>query len=105
MLRKRPSSSDSHLGVHTCRKTCSAVYSRAFRHIWRTRRRPPSWSDSVLARAEALLGDTPVLTGMAKEVRFESVSVGQLDANDRAGDVVLALSTCGNSLSVIAGTL
>lgn len=52
--------------------------------------------------ALALTTDSSTLTSVANDYRFEDVFAKQLRALGRAGDVLLAISTSGNSANVIA---
>ena len=52
--------------------------------------------------ALALTTDTSTLTSIANDYRYEDVFAKQLQALGRAGDVLLAISTSGNSPNVIA---
>ena len=52
--------------------------------------------------AIALTTDTSTLTSIANDYRYEDVFAKQLQALGRAGDVLLAISTSGNSPNVIA---
>ena len=54
-------------------------------------------------KAEALSTNTSVLTCLANDYSFEMIFARQLEANARAGDVAVALSTSGNSPNVLAG--
>src|SRR5208282_1869296 len=60
-------------------------------------------SDRAPIAAIALTTDTSALTAGANDFGFESVFARQVEALARAGDVVLGLSTSGNSPNVIAG--
>lgn len=51
--------------------------------------------------AIALTTDTSILTAIANDYSFEDVFARQVEALGRAGDVVLAISTSGNSLNVL----
>ena len=52
--------------------------------------------------AIALTTDSSTLTSIANDYRYEDVFAKQLQALGRAGDVLLAISTSGNSPNVIA---
>jgi len=54
-------------------------------------------------KAEALSANTSVLTCLANDYSFETIFARQLEANARAGDAAVALSTSGNSPNVLAG--
>ncbi|HUS46968.1 MAG TPA: SIS domain-containing protein [Phycisphaerae bacterium] len=54
-------------------------------------------------KAEALSTDTSVLTALANDYGYESIFARQIEAKGGAGDVAVALSTSGNSPSVVAG--
>jgi len=58
------------------------------------RERPP-------LAAVALTTDTSTLTSIANDYRYEDVFAKQVQALGRAGDVLLAISTSGNSPNVI----
>jgi D-sedoheptulose 7-phosphate isomerase len=51
--------------------------------------------------AIALTTDTSILTALGNDYGFEDVFVRQVEALGRAGDVVLAISTSGNSPNVL----
>lgn len=53
-------------------------------------------------RAEALSTNTSVLTSLANDYDYEVVFSRQLEANARAGDVAIGLTTSGNSPNVVA---
>jgi D-sedoheptulose 7-phosphate isomerase len=53
--------------------------------------------------AVALSTDTSILTAVANDDGFDRVFARQVDALGRAGDVVLAISTSGDSNNVLAG--
>jgi len=52
--------------------------------------------------AIALTADTPTLTSIANDSSYEQVYARQLQALGREGDVLVAISTSGNSPNVIA---
>ncbi len=52
--------------------------------------------------AIALTANTSDLTAIGNDYGFESVFARQVEAHGRAGDILLAISTSGNSLNVIA---
>jgi D-sedoheptulose 7-phosphate isomerase len=52
--------------------------------------------------AIALTTDTSTLTSIANDYRYEDIFAKQLQALGKAGDVLLAISTSGNSPNVIA---
>jgi len=54
-------------------------------------------------RATALTCDSSVITSLANDRGYETVFARQLEAAGRAGDVAIAISTSGNSPSVIRG--
>jgi D-sedoheptulose 7-phosphate isomerase len=54
-------------------------------------------------RAEALSTDTSVLTAIANDYGYESVFARQIEAKGSRGDVAVAITTSGNSPSVVAG--
>ena len=54
--------------------------------------------------AIALSTDTSTLTSIANDYRFEEVFAKQVQALGRPGDVLLAISTSGNSPNVIAAS-
>jgi D-sedoheptulose 7-phosphate isomerase len=56
-------------------------------------------------RAIALTTDTSALTAIGNDFGFENLFARQVDALCRPGDVVIALSTSGNSENVIRGVL
>jgi D-sedoheptulose 7-phosphate isomerase len=51
----------------------------------------------------ALTTDTSILTALANDYGFESVFARQVDALVRSGDVVVGLSTSGNSPNILKG--
>jgi len=51
----------------------------------------------------ALTTDTSVLTAVANDYGFEQVFAKQVRAHTRPGDVVIGISTSGNSANVLAG--
>ena len=51
----------------------------------------------------ALTTDTSVLTSVANDLGFEAIFARQIEALCGAGDVVVAISTSGNSPNVLAG--
>jgi D-sedoheptulose 7-phosphate isomerase len=51
--------------------------------------------------AVALTTDSSALTSIANDFRYEDVFAKQLRALGRSGDVLLAISTSGNSASVV----
>jgi len=53
-------------------------------------------------KAQALSTDTSVLTCLANDYSYEMIFARQLEANARAGDVAIGLTTSGNSPNVIA---
>lgn len=53
--------------------------------------------------AVALTTDTSVLTSLANDYGYEQIFARQIQALGRRGDVVVALSTSGNSPNVLAG--
>lgn len=54
--------------------------------------------------ALALTTDTSILTAVANDYAFERVFARQVEAHGRPGDVLLAISTSGNSTSVVRAT-
>ena len=54
-------------------------------------------------RAEALTTDSSVLTCLANDYSFERIFARQIEGKGRAGDVVVALTTSGNSANVVEG--
>src|SRR5687768_17087900 len=54
--------------------------------------------------AIALTTDTSFLTAFANDCGYEGVFERQVRAHGRAGDVLLAISTSGNSRNVLAAT-
>ncbi|MBI4468673.1 MAG: D-sedoheptulose 7-phosphate isomerase [Acidobacteria bacterium] len=55
--------------------------------------------------AISLTTDTSILTSIANDADFESVFSRQVEALGRPGDVVVAISTSGNSPNILAGLL
>jgi D-sedoheptulose 7-phosphate isomerase len=55
--------------------------------------------------AIALTTDTSALTALANDYNFEKVFERQVDALAKEGDLVIAISTSGNSPNVIAGVM
>jgi D-sedoheptulose 7-phosphate isomerase len=62
---------------------------------------PPSGSGWPARRALDLTADTAILTAIANDIGTEAIFARQVIAYGRPGDVLLALSTSGNSLSVL----
>jgi D-sedoheptulose 7-phosphate isomerase len=60
-------------------------------------------SDRAALPAIALTTDTSALTACANDFGYEAIFARQIEALARPGDVVLGLSTSGNSPNVIAG--
>jgi len=58
--------------------------------------------DRVALPAVALSTDTSVLTAIANDLGFEQVFARQVEAVARAGDVLVAVSTSGDSPNVVA---
>ena len=54
-------------------------------------------------KAEALSTNTSVLTCLSNDYSYEIIFARQLEANARAGDVAVGLTTSGNSPNVVAG--
>jgi D-sedoheptulose 7-phosphate isomerase len=52
-------------------------------------------------RASALLTNTPALTAIGNDYGFEQVFTRELSAHARPGDVLLVISTSGNSLNIL----
>ena len=59
--------------------------------------------EGVALAAIALTVDTSTLTALANDYGVESIFARQVEALGRGGDVVLALSTSGDSANVLAG--
>ena len=53
-------------------------------------------------KCQALSTDTSILTALANDYSFEIVFARQLEANARAGDVAIGITTSGNSANVVA---
>ena len=51
----------------------------------------------------ALTVDTSCLTAIANDYGFDHIFARQLEANGRAGDVAIGISTSGNSANVLSG--
>ena len=64
--------------------------------VGRFRRQRPGWA------AIALTVDASILTSLGNDYGFESVFVRQVEALGRSGDVLIAISTSGNSKNVLA---
>jgi D-sedoheptulose 7-phosphate isomerase len=62
---------------------------------------PPPGSGWPPRRALDLTADTAIITALANDIGSESIFSRQVIAHGRPGDVVLAISTSGNSLSVL----
>jgi D-sedoheptulose 7-phosphate isomerase len=62
---------------------------------------PPSATRWQARRALDLTADTAILTAIANDIGTEAIFARQVIAYGRPGDVLLALSTSGNSLSVL----
>jgi len=54
-------------------------------------------------KAEALSTNTSILTALANDYDFEMIFARQIEANGRAGDVAIGITTSGNSANVVAG--
>jgi D-sedoheptulose 7-phosphate isomerase len=63
---------------------------------------PPAGSGWPARRALDLTADTAILTAIANDIGTEAIFARQVIAYGRPGDVLLALSTSGDSLSVLA---
>ena len=57
--------------------------------------------DRAPLSAVALTTDTSILTAQANDVGFETVFERQVEAHGKKGDVLIALSTSGNSPNVV----
>jgi D-sedoheptulose 7-phosphate isomerase len=62
---------------------------------------PPAGSGWPARRALDLCADTAILTAIANDIGTEAIFARQIIAYGRPGDVLLAFSTSGNSLSVL----
>ncbi len=62
---------------------------------------PPPGRDWPPRPAIDLCADTAIVTAIANDIGPEAIFVRQIIAHGRAGDVLLAFSTSGNSLSVL----
>jgi D-sedoheptulose 7-phosphate isomerase len=62
---------------------------------------PPPRFGWTARRAIDLTADTAIITAIANDIGTEAIFARQIIAYGRAGDVLLALSTSGNSLSVL----
>jgi D-sedoheptulose 7-phosphate isomerase len=62
---------------------------------------PPTQFGWPSRRAIDLVADTAIITAIANDIGSEAIFARQVIAHGRAGDVLLALSTSGNSLSVL----
>jgi D-sedoheptulose 7-phosphate isomerase len=62
---------------------------------------PPPGKGWPPRRALDLTADTAIITALANDIGSESIFSRQVIAHGRPGDVVLAISTSGNSLSVL----
>jgi D-sedoheptulose 7-phosphate isomerase len=62
---------------------------------------PPSGAGWPSRRALDLSADTAIVTAIANDIGSEAIFARQVIAYGRAGDVLLAFSTSGNSLSVL----
>jgi D-sedoheptulose 7-phosphate isomerase len=60
-------------------------------------------ADRAPIAAIALTTDTSALTACGNDMGFEAIYARQVEALARAGDIVMGLSTSGNSPNVIAG--
>jgi D-sedoheptulose 7-phosphate isomerase len=60
-------------------------------------------NDRAALPAIALTTDTSALTACANDFGFEAIFARQVEALARAGDVVIGVSTSGNSPNVLAG--
>jgi D-sedoheptulose 7-phosphate isomerase len=84
--------------VMTCGNGGSAADAQHFvaELVGRFRRQRPGWS------AIALTVDPSVLTSLSNDYSFEQVFARQVQALGRPGDVLVAISTSGNSKNVLA---
>jgi D-sedoheptulose 7-phosphate isomerase len=64
-------------------------------------RHPPEGSDWLPRRAIDLTEDTAIITAVANDVGVDAIFQRQVIAYGRRGDVLVALSTSGNSVNVI----
>ena len=62
---------------------------------------PPARSGWPARRALDLTADTAIITAVANDIGTEAIFARQVIAYGRPGDVLIALSTSGNSLSVL----
>jgi D-sedoheptulose 7-phosphate isomerase len=62
---------------------------------------PPAATGWPARRALDLTADTAIITAIANDIGTEAIFARQVIAYGRGGDVLLALSTSGNSLSVL----
>ena len=62
-------------------------------------------TERVALPAIALTTDTSALTALANDYDFERIFARQVDALARAGDLLIAISTSGNSPNVIAAVM
>ncbi len=60
-------------------------------------------ADRPAFAAMALTTDTSVLTSVGNDYGFEEIFARQVDGLARAGDVVIGISTSGNSANVVRG--
>ncbi|MGH2870403.1 MAG: SIS domain-containing protein [Solirubrobacteraceae bacterium] len=63
---------------------------------------PPRGFDWPARPAIDLCADTAIITAIANDIGTEAIFARQIIAHGRAGDALLAFSTSGNSLSVLA---
>ena len=61
--------------------------------------------DRAPLRAIALTTDTSILTAQANDIGFDTVFERQVEALGRKGDVLIALSTSGNSPNIVKALL
>jgi D-sedoheptulose 7-phosphate isomerase len=61
----------------------------------------PPWPDWAARPALDLTADQAIITALANDIGTEAIFARQVIAHGRAGDVLVSLSTSGNSLSVL----
>jgi D-sedoheptulose 7-phosphate isomerase len=59
--------------------------------------------DRPALRAVALVSDAATLTSVANDYGYDAIFARQVEAQGRAGDIAIGMSTSGNSPNVVAG--
>ncbi len=81
-----------------CGNGGSATDSGHWSAEWRVRFK----KDRQALRAESLVADVATITAAGNDLGFETIFSRQVEASGRPGDVLLAISTSGNSANILA---